>query len=98
MPKQYKLSLLAGAAAGFSAANWLVIEYAHAILPLAFPAAAIALACSALFNMERHHTYRLAQRIAARGGFPQKPAAQQGGVEALCALITKCSPSDNGPV
>ncbi len=44
--------LAAGAAVSFVIANWIMKEYASAALPLVIPAAAMALACGAVMEVE----------------------------------------------
>jgi multidrug transporter EmrE-like cation transporter len=55
--------LAAGAAICFVIANWIMKEYASAALPLVIPAAAIALACGAVMEIEVLKLNRLGHMI-----------------------------------
>jgi uncharacterized membrane protein len=55
--------MAAGAATFFVIANWIMKEYASAALPLVIPAAAMALACGAIMEVEALKLNRLGHMI-----------------------------------
>jgi drug/metabolite transporter (DMT)-like permease len=63
MSSPLTLLLAGGAATFFVIANWIMKEYASAALPLVIPAAAMALACGAVMEVEALKLNRLGHMI-----------------------------------